>query len=288
MKTMNEPAHAIKRQALLEEFDEILAFVQHAFQAGGTAHEVESGRWQRMLKLGRSVYQAWLDLFSDGDAGERVVLEDGREAGRGDPGVHGRRQGGRAARWRQESLCRAGWTYLPETLADVTEILDLLHALASLWEAAHLFHPNGSDAARAFVKEQARRLLHGEVAAVIHSLRWLGTHHKLKGKRRETLERVCGYFHNNAQRMAYDVYLEHGFPIASGVIEGACRCVVKDRMERSGMRWVMSGARAMLDMRCIYLSGLWEEFTAFRIQRESRRLDSGYAANDPDFSMPLA
>jgi hypothetical protein len=59
-------------------------------------------------------------------------------------------------------------------------------------------------------------------------------------------------------------------------------------MERSGMRWVMSGARAMLDMRCIYLSGLWEEFTAFRIQRESRRLYPGSAANDPDFSTPLA
>jgi hypothetical protein len=82
--------------------------------------------------------------------------------------------------------------------------------------------------------------------------------------------------------------LEHGFPIASGVIEGACRCVVKDRMERSGMRWVMSGARAMLDMRCIYLSDLWEEFTEFRIERESRRLYPGYAANDADFSQPLA
>jgi hypothetical protein len=56
--------------------------------------------------------------------------------------------------------------------------------------------------------------------------------------------------------MAYGTYLEHGLPIASGVIEGACRCVVKDRMERSGMRWVMSGARAMLEMHCIYLSGL--------------------------------
>jgi len=123
---------------------------------------------------------------------------------------------------------------------------------------------------------------------VIHSLRWLGTHHKRKGKRSDTLERVCAYFQNNVHRMAYDVYLEHGFPIASGVIEGACRCVVTDRMERSGMRWILSGARAMLDMRCIYLSGLWEEFTAFRIQRESRRLYSEYAANDPDFSTPLA
>jgi len=52
--------------------------------------------------------------------------------------------------------------------------------------------------------------------------------------------------------------------------------------------WVMSGARAKLDMRCLYLSGLWEEFTAFRIQRESRSLASGNAANDSDFSTPLA
>ncbi len=188
----------------------------------------------------------------------------------------------------QESLWTAGLQYLPETLTDVTEILDLLHALGYLWEAAHLFHPNRSDAARAFVKAQAQRMLQGEIAAVIRSLRWLATHHKLKGKRQAALNRICGYFHNNAHRMAYDVYLEHGFPIASGVIEGACRCVVKDRMERSGMRWVMPGARAMLDMRCIYLSDLWEEFTKFRIQRESQRLYPGYAANDADFSQPLA
>jgi len=54
------------------------------------------------------------------------------------------------------------------------------------------------------------------------------------------------------------------------------------------MRWVMSGARAMLDMRCIYLSSLWEELTAFRIERESQRLYSGFAANDEDFRQPLA
>jgi hypothetical protein len=188
----------------------------------------------------------------------------------------------------QDSLWKAGWDYLPEERADVTEILDLLHATGCLWEAAHLFHPKGSEAARAFVKAQALRMLNGETAAVIHSLRWRATHHPLKGKRRDTLERICGYFQNNAHRMAYDVYLAHGFPIASGVIEGACRCVVKDRMERSGMRWTMSGARAMLDMRCIDQSGLWEKFTAFRIQRESQRLYPGSAANDANVSQPLA
>ncbi|MCP3880407.1 MAG: hypothetical protein GY701_18765 [Sulfitobacter sp.] len=188
----------------------------------------------------------------------------------------------------QESQWNAGWEYLPQGAAEVTDILDLLHATGYLWEAAHLFHPKGSDGARAFVKEQARRMLHGNISAVIHSLRWHGTHRKLKGKRLEALERICGYFRNNTHRMAYDVYLEHGFPIASGVIEGACRCVVKDRMERSGMRWVISGARAMLGMRCIYLSDLWEEFIDFRIRRESLRLYPRYAANDPALSPPLA
>jgi hypothetical protein len=80
MRSMSEATCEIKRQALVEEFAESLAFVQHAFQAGSTAHEVESGLWKRMLKLGRSVYRAWLDLFGDGDAGERIVLEDGRGA----------------------------------------------------------------------------------------------------------------------------------------------------------------------------------------------------------------
>ena len=188
----------------------------------------------------------------------------------------------------QESQWTAGLEYLPPGAAEVTDILDLLHAIGYLWEAAHLFHPKGSDAARAFVKAQARRMLHGHIGAVIHSLQWQGTRRKFKGKRRETLARICGYFRNNAHRMAYDVYLEHGFPIASGVIEGACRCVVKDRMERSGMRWVMSGARAMLGMRCIYLSDLWEEFIAFHIQRESQRLYPGYATNDTVLSSPLA
>jgi len=188
----------------------------------------------------------------------------------------------------QQSLWDAGLQYLPQDTEAVTDILDLLHATGYLWKAAHLFHPKGSEAARRFAKDQIRRILHGEVNAVIHALRWQGTHHKLQGKRLETLEGICGYLRNNAHRMAYDVYLAHGFPIASGVIEGACRCVVKDRMERSGMRWVMSGARAMLKMRCIYLSGLWEEFIEFRIQHESQRLYPGYAANDPILNPPLA
>lgn len=72
--------------------------------------------------------------------------------------------------------------------------------------------------------------------------------------------------------MRYDSYLAAGYPIASGVIEGACRHFVKDRMERAGMRWSIQGAQAMLDLRSTYINGDWDEFTKFRVQKEQERL----------------
>ena len=72
--------------------------------------------------------------------------------------------------------------------------------------------------------------------------------------------------------MRYDEYVRRGYPVASGVIEGACRHYVKDRMERSGMRWTKAGAQAMLDVRSEYLNDDWAEFQRFRIERETDRL----------------
>jgi hypothetical protein len=80
------------------------------------------------------------------------------------------------------------------------------------------------------------------------------------------------YLQNNAHRMRYDEYLAAGYPIASGVIEGACRQVVKDRMERSGMRWTIESAQAMLDVRSTYVNGDWDAFMAYRIEQETQRL----------------
>ena len=72
--------------------------------------------------------------------------------------------------------------------------------------------------------------------------------------------------------MHYDEYLAAGYPIATGVIEGACRHLVKDRLERAGMRWILPGAQSMLHLRSVQLSGLWDEFTGYRIKREGQRL----------------
>lgn len=187
----------------------------------------------------------------------------------------------------QESLWDRGLIHLPEDRFQVTEILDLLHVCGYVWEAAHLFHPAGSAKALDFVRRRVRRILQGEVNAVIRALRRQGAGAKLRGKRAESLERICGYFLANSHRMAYHEYLAAGYPIASGVIEGACRHVVKDRMERSGMRWVLKGAHAMLGLRSIHLSGLWDEFMGFHIDRECQRLYPDRAANDADMAPSL-
>jgi hypothetical protein len=72
--------------------------------------------------------------------------------------------------------------------------------------------------------------------------------------------------------MRYDEYLAAGYPIATGVIEGACRHIVKDRMERTGMRWKIPGAQAMLELRTIHINGDWETFQQFRVKFETKRL----------------
>ncbi len=80
------------------------------------------------------------------------------------------------------------------------------------------------------------------------------------------------YFEKNAYRIRYDEYLQEGYPIATGVIEGACRHLVKDRMERSGMRWRLSGAAPMLMLRAIHVSNHWDTFQTQRMKSDLQRL----------------
>ena len=146
-----------------------------------------------------------------------------------------------------------------------------MHVTPRLWNAAFLFHPPKGSLAEKFVRERVLRILRGEVDAVVRGLRRMGTT-SLRGERLKKLQKICNYYENNRHRMRYHEYLALGYPIASGVIEGACRNVVKDRLERTGMNWTIPGAQAMLDLRCIYLTDQWEQFIEFRIARETQRL----------------
>ena len=81
------------------------------------------------------------------------------------------------------------------------------------------------------------------------------TKRKLTGTKAKTLNDVAGSLHRNRERMRYDLYLANGWPIASGSVEGACKNLVRDRFERSGMRWTIETAEAVQRLRAVYLSG---------------------------------
>jgi hypothetical protein len=173
----------------------------------------------------------------------------------------------------EESLWEAEEAFQPVGgRGNATGILDLLHVTPRLWQAARLFHPPDSPAALAMVRERVLRVLRGEVASVVRGLRQMGGKRGLKGAKAKELATLCNYLAKNAERMRYDEYLAKGYPIASGAIEGACRHYVKDRMERTGMRWVKPGAQAMLELRSTALNGDWEAFMTFRIERDTERL----------------
>jgi len=155
---------------------------------------------------------------------------------------------------------------------DVTLVLDLLHVVEKLWKAAHAIHPEGSPEAQCFVRHRTLRILHGNVSQVVKGLRQMVTKRKLQGTRQKALSDAAAYFYRNRDRMRYHVYLEKGWPIASGSVEGACKNLVKDRMERSGMRWTQAGAEAMLRLRAIHLSGDLEEYWDFHVRQDQLRL----------------
>jgi hypothetical protein len=161
--------------------------------------------------------------------------------------------------------------YLPE---DTVCILDLFHVLERLWKVAWCFFEEKAEKREAhrWVEERLKRLLEGRVDAVIRGMRYQATQRGLKGQKRKTVEDAAGYFAGNRDRMKYDEYLAAGYPIGSGVVEGACRHLVKDRLERTGMRWLPSGAQAMLDLRATYLNGDWDAFWNFHVLQEDQRL----------------
>ena len=163
---------------------------------------------------------------------------------------------------------RTLWDLQSQWLGRSVEILDFFHVLKRVREVAKLAEP-GLPQRAAWVERQVRDLLEGRVDTVIRRWGRLSVPHQT-----EELRSALTYFKNNRARMRYDEYLAAGYPIGSGNAEGACRNLVKDRMDGTGMKWKLDGARAMLWTRALYLNDEWDEFVEFRIQREQQQLYS--------------
>jgi hypothetical protein len=155
---------------------------------------------------------------------------------------------------------------------DITLVLDFLHALEKLWACAHALYREGSPEAQTFVYQRAQRILEGDSDQVVKGLRLIVTKRRLTANKAKTLSNAADYYQRNRDRMHYDTYLANGWPIASGSVEGACKNLIRDRFERSGMRWTPRMAEAMLKLRAIYLSGDLDTYWEFHIQQDQQRL----------------
>jgi hypothetical protein len=148
-------------------------------------------------------------------------------------------------------------------LPEFTLVLDVIHAVEYLWKAANALLGEGHQGRTAWVSRHLEALLSGAVTEVIAALENDLASRRLCASRREAVETTMGYYRRNAPYMRYDVYLRRGWPIGSGVVEGACGHLVKDRMEQSGMRWSPAGAQSVLDLRSVRLNGDWSLYQGY-------------------------
>lgn len=141
---------------------------------------------------------------------------------------------------------------------DAMIIMDFIHVLEYLWKAAYCLYEKDSKEAEQWVCDRALRVLRGESATVARGIRQSASKRNLK--KREAMDKCAGYLQKNRTRLKYGIALAEGLPIASGVIEGACRHLINDRMDITGARWSLQGAEAILKLRSINSSGDWDEY----------------------------
>ncbi|MCP4209042.1 MAG: ISKra4 family transposase, partial [Shimia sp.] len=147
------------------------------------------------------------------------------------------------------------WANIKHFGVEVILILDFIHVLEYLWKAAYCFHPPGSEQAEAWVAERALRILQGKASTVAGGMRRSATLRGLSDEEREAVDSCANYLLKYQDMLKYDEYLAAGLPIATGVIEGACRHLVNDRMDITGARWGLQRAEAILKLRSLKSSG---------------------------------
>ena len=154
----------------------------------------------------------------------------------------------------------------------VTVVIDFIHVLEYLWKAAWSFFDKGEPAAEEWVAVQLRKILHGKSAQVAAGIRRRATTYGYSAAERAGADEAARYLDNKKDYLDYATALKKGWPIATGVIEGACRHIVKDRMDITGARWGLEGAEAILKLRAVIANGDFEDYWRFHLRREHERI----------------
>lgn len=165
-------------------------------------------------------------------------------------------------------------------------VLDFVHVVEYLWKAAWSFFYTGDPAAETWVAKQARAILQGKAAQVAAGIRRRATRFGYSTAERAGADTCAGYLTSKKPYLIYDTALANGWPIATGVIEGACRHLVKDRMDITGARWGLAGAEAILHLRALISNGDFDEYWAFHLQQEHKRIhESRYKQQRHQFTL---
>jgi hypothetical protein len=153
----------------------------------------------------------------------------------------------------------------------LTIVLDLIHVLEYLWKAASVFSPAHSTQAESWVTERFAEVLRGKANYVAAGIHRSATLRGLSCKQREASDDCADYLLDYQEFLRYDKYLARGLPIATGVIEGACRHLIKDRMDLTGARWRLGRAEAVLRLRSLRSSGDFDHYWRFHLVQEHER-----------------
>jgi hypothetical protein len=160
-------------------------------------------------------------------------------------------------------------------------VLDLIHVLEYLWNASWCLFSTGDPEAEAWVTERLRRLLEGDVSGVAAGIRRSATKRGLEPAARAAMDKCADYLLKYKSMLRYDEYLAAGSPIATGVIEGACRHLIQDRMDITGARWGLDRGEAVLRLRALRSSGDFDAYWDFHLERELERNHlADYAAHE--------
>jgi hypothetical protein len=170
--------------------------------------------------------------------------------------------------------CEALQSRLAAQFRDFSQILDFIHANEYLWDVANSLLGETHERRDEWMAEHTLQMLTGHTAQLVAEFRQLAQAAQTTATQRAQLVKAANYFARNLPYMDYPTYLAHGWPIASGVIEGACRHFVKDRCELSGMRWNQAGAENLLHLRAVAENEDWDAYHDFRRRRRHSRLYS--------------
>lgn len=158
---------------------------------------------------------------------------------------------------------KTNWTFLSQHTSH--QILDYYHATEYLGKVAHAAYPQktGKPKRQQWLADRCHQLKHEEGAAQ----RILDECYQFRKKRsltrtvKEDLESTITYFENQKDKMNYAAHRHNRLPIGSGVVEAACKTLVKQRFCGAGMRWKDSGIKAVMSLRALVLTtGRWEQF----------------------------